>query len=125
MDTLTTARQKAMEISLSVASMNHIHDIIQGVDELLEILTGDKVLTNVPLFKQIQPPPPPSPTTVILEILEKHRTSMTLYRICKETTLDKETALSALNQLLAQAKITSPKKRGHKQYIRVYHNTRT
>ena len=123
MDTLTAAQQKAIDISSTVATMKKPSDIIQSVDELLEILTGEKVFTNVPHF-QPKAAPPPTTTTVVLLLFEKTQISLTLHRICKETNLDAETAQAAINQLVAQDKIKPLKTIGRKQYVRVIDYTR-
>ena len=129
MDTLTAAQRKAVDISVALATMKRPSEIIPAVDELLEILTGEKALMNVPMFKQIQPPPTPPPVsetkTVILSVLEKNKSSMTPYRICKETGLTEETVKKTLSELLGESKVTSLKKRGPTQYVRVYQNTRS
>ena len=122
MDTLTAAKQKATDISVALATMKRPSDIIPAVDELLEILIGEKVFTNVPHF---QPESTPfSPATVILSYLKIRKTAITLRRICKETGIGKDIAQIAINELISQDKITSLKKRGHKQYVCVEHAIR-
>ena len=122
MDTLTAAKRKANNISVALATMKRPSEIIPAVDELLEILTGEKVFTNVPHF---QPESTPfSPATVILSYLKIRKSAITLRRICKETGLDKGIAKPAIDELLAENKITSPKVRGHKQYVCVEHAQR-
>ena len=122
MDTLTAAKQKATDISVALATMKRPSEIIPAVDELLEILTGQKVFRDVPHFQRN--PTPISPATVILSYLKIRKSPTTLRRICRETGLDPSIAQSAIDEILAQDKITSPKKRGHRQYVCVEHAIR-
>ena len=56
MDTLAVAKQKAKDISVALATLKRPSEIIPDIDELLEILTGEKVFKDVPHF---QPKPTP------------------------------------------------------------------
>ena len=122
MDTLTAARQKAKGISVALATMKRPSEIIPAVDDLLEILTGQKVFKDVPHFQRN--PTPLSPKTVILSYLKIRKSATTMRRICKETGLGKDIAQQGVDELLAENKITSPKVRGHKQYVCVEHAQR-
>ena len=112
-DTLARAQKKALEISLSVAKLQKLSDIIDGLDERLEILTGSKVFVDSPLLK---PPPLPEPTAQIIALLRKNRDGLTLHTIGKQTKLDKATTQTALDTLVEQGVIFSPKSKGWKKY---------
>ena len=110
---LEIAQRQALNIHLSIALMDRPIKIWEQVDDLLQTLTGYPKFTEAQDFK---PPPPPPPATLILSLLEKHRGGLTRHRICKETSLETETAQQAINELLDEQLIHVPKKQGSKTY---------
>ena len=86
MDTLATVQRKALDISLSIAKMDKVSEIIPQFDELLEMLTGNKAFIEHPLVKT--PKTEPEPEERILTLLENTPHGLTYQRISKETNLD-------------------------------------
>ena len=115
-NTLEIARSKALEVSLSIAKMSKVSEILPKIDELLETLTGEKVFEGRPMMR---PPPPPTPTETILALLESHGEGITQHTICKETGIDKATVGKTIDTLMAQGMIISPVRKGWKQYTLV------
>ena len=115
-DTLAIAQRQALNIHLSIALMDRPLEIWGLVDDLLQTLTGYPKFTEDQDFRE---PPPPPPATLIVSLLEKHRGGLTRHRICKETSLETETAQQAIDELLDEQLIHVPKKQGSKTYILV------
>ena len=115
-NTLEIAQRQALNIHLSIALMDRPIKIWEQVDDLLQTLTGYPKFFDDVDFK---PPPPPPPATLIVSLLEKHRGGLTRHRICKETSLETETAQQAIDELLDEQLIHVPKKQGSKSYILV------
>ena len=110
---LAIAQRQALNIHVSIALMDRPIKIWEQVDDLLQTLTGYPKFSDDEDFK---PPPPPPPATLILSLLKKHSGGLTRYRICKETSLEPETAQEAIDKLLAEQTIHAVKKRGWKSY---------
>ena len=121
---LLMAQRQALKIHLDIALMAKPTTIWQKVDNLLQTLTGypefyeddiDSKPTPVPAPAPAPPPTPP-PMALILSLLEKHSGGLTPYRICKETSLETETAQQAFSELIRKRLIYVPKKRGRKTF---------
>ena len=123
---LAIAQRQALKIHLSIASMEKPTTIWHQVDDLLQTLTGypkfyddvDPKPTPVPAPAPA-PPPTPTPTALILSLLDKHSGGLTPHRICKETSLETETAQQAISELIRKRLIHVPKKRGRKTFALV------
>ena len=113
---LEIAQRQALNIHLSITLMDRPIEIWQQVDDLLQTLTGYPKFTEAQDFK---PPPPPATATLILSLLEKHRGGLTRHRICKETSLETETAQPAIDELLRTGEIARLQQRGWKKYTRM------
>ena len=115
---LEIAQRQALNIHLSIALMDRPIEIWELVDDLLQTLTGYPEFTEAQDFKP-PPPPPPPPATLILSLLEKHRGGLTRHRICKETSLETETAQPVIDELLRTGEIARLQQRGWKKYTRM------
>ena len=116
---LLMAQRQALKIHLDIALMAKPTTIWQKVDNLLQTLTGypefyeddiDSKPTPVPAPAPAPPPTPP-PTALILSLLEKHSGGLTPYRICKETSLETETAQQAYQRTYQKAVNLCPEKK--------------
>ena len=113
---LAIAQKQALNIHLSIALMDRPIEIWEQVEDLLQTLTGyPKIFDDV----DFKPPHPPPSATLILSLLEKHRGELTRHHICKETSLETETAQQAIDELLDERLIHVPKNQGWKTYILV------
>ena len=124
---LLMAQRQALKIHLDIALMAKPTTIWQKVDNLLQTLTGypefyeddiDSKPTPMPAPAPAPPPTPP-PTALILSLLEKHSGGLTPHRICKETSLEIETAQQVISELIRKRLIYVPKKRGRKTFALV------
>ena len=115
-NTLEIARSKALEVSLQIAKMSKVSDIIDPIDELIEILTGEKAFDGKPMMR---PPPSPDPKPIIIEALKLHHDGLTRHTLSKQTGLDPDTAQGAIDELISCGKVEPVKRQGWPRYALV------
>ena len=115
-NTLDVARSKALDVSLLIAKMSKVSEILPQIDELLEILTGKKAFEGKPMMR---PPPPPAPKPIIIEALKPHHDGLTRHTLGKQTGLDPDIVQKGIDELVALGKIQRVKRQGWPRYALV------
>ena len=115
-NTLEIARSKALDVSLSIVKMSKVSEILPQIDELLEILTGEKAFEGKPMMR---PPPPPDPKVVILKELKPHNDGLTRHTLSKQTGLDPDIIQKGIDELVALNQIQPVKRQGWRRYTLV------
>ena len=115
-NTLDVARSKALEVSIQIAKMSKVSDIIDPIDELIEILTGEKAFEGKPMMRL---PPPPDPKPIIIEALKPHNDGLTRHTLCKQIELDPDIVQKGIDELVALGKIQRVKRQGWPRYALV------
>lgn len=101
---LEKARRKALEVSVLIANMSKVSDIIAPVEDLIEILTSEKVFTGVEMRDlEISEP---SIENIILNTLRKNG-ALTLVKLCKFSKLESKKVKKVMPRMILSGQIKS------------------
>ena len=117
---LRQAQAKAFEISAKAASMAKISELLEDFDELLEILTGSKVLTTFPFNLKRTPREPTQREKTadkVYQYLLLQEKARTPQRIQRECGLSEKDVASALGVLFCSGIITKRAGTGPTAYM--------